>query len=162
MKLDKDDGKQFPKFRQYVKYAMPTTLHVPVIVKNIKKFGSLSRAEFANAIAWGNGPTIRFVNLDDTSGFPGYKKCGGVAAAYGCFRSTAPDYIELDLLAVTQFETDPYGSGLGKNSRHQNLFIVGATMLHELCHWGNFHHGVAETTEQGAAFEVATYGKTIP
>ena len=32
----------------------------------------------------------------------------------------------------------------------------------ELCHWGNFNHGVIETVEAGKEFSIATYGKRIP
>ena len=85
----------------------------------------------------------------------------GVKAAYGCFRPSKPNQIELAESDAKIFETDAYGAGIDKNSKGKGLFIVGATILHELCHWGNHKHSVNEKTEQGLAFERATYGKTI-
>jgi hypothetical protein len=43
------------------------------------------------------------------------------------------------------------------------VYVAGATLLHELCHWGNFNNvpPVPELREMGEAFELATYGKVI-
>jgi hypothetical protein len=43
--------------------------------------------------------------------------------------------------------------------RHRKYSSWGTTVLHKLCHWGNFKHGVTEKEEAGIAFEVATYGR---
>ncbi len=45
----------------------------------------------------------------------------------------------------------------------KSVYVVGATLLHELCHWGNFNHKppIPELVEMGAAFELHTYGKVI-
>lgn len=150
---------EFPKFALYVRRAMPTVVTVPIIVQNMRRFGSLSRTELIRALTWGSGPNLRIVNLDSSSGLPGFNQCGGVAAANGCFRPVSPDSIELDRGVVSNFESDPGGAGSDLNTRGQKVFIAGTTILHELCHWGNFNHSVAEATEQGVAFEVATYGR---
>ena len=42
------------------------------------------------------------------------------------------------------------------------MFIVGVTLLHELCHVGNYQHAKVESSEAGFAFESATYGKSVP
>ncbi len=70
--------------------------------------------------------------------------------------------VEIDPRFVKDLENDPYGAGTGRNAGGKGVFIAGVTLLHELCHWGNFKHGVAETTEAGVAFERATYGKIVP
>jgi hypothetical protein len=151
MRLSDDDQNNHPKLAQYVRNKMPEVLFVPLIVKNIKKFGSLTRTEFQHALGWGNDPLIVIKDLNGGS-------CNGVAAN-GCFDPANPDQIQLDLEDVQNFEADPYGKGSDINTRGQKVFIVGTTLLHELCHWGNFKHGVTETTEAGIAFEVATYGR---
>jgi hypothetical protein len=152
MRLSVADQRRFPRLTEYVRRRMPEVLNVPVIVRNMRRFGSLTRAELAHALTWGTDPLILIV--DHTA-----NTCGGTAAVNGCFRPTNPDRIELNDETVNNFETDPYGAGSDVNARGQKLFIVGTTILHELCHWGNFKHGVAEVTEQGVAFEVATYGR---
>lgn len=152
MRLSVADQRRFPRLTEYVRRRMPEVLNVPIIVRNMRRFGSLTRAEFAHALTWGAGPLI--VIVDHTA-----NTCGGIAAVNGCFRHANPDQFELNLDTVNNFETDPYGAGSDVNSRGQKVFIVGTTILHELCHWGNFAHGVTENTEQGVAFEVATYGR---
>lgn len=136
---------------------MPEVLNVPIIVRNMRRFGSLSATELRHALTWGSGPNLVIQVLRNTS--PSPVLCGGVAAANGCFRNANPNQIELDSVTVGNFEDHPYGAGSDTNSAGRRLFIVGTTILHELCHWGNFQHGTAEATEQGVAFEVATYGR---
>jgi hypothetical protein len=43
----------------------------------------------------------------------------------------------------------------------KNVYIVGSTFLHELCHWGHDVKEAAEKREAGLNFENATYGKII-
>ena len=86
----------------------------------------------------------------------------GVQWANGCFDSTNPGEIQLDLALATDFENNPYGqNSLDRTSSGKQVFIIGTTILHEMCHWGNHRAGVGEATEQGIAFEVATYGRNI-
>jgi hypothetical protein len=151
MRLSADDQKDHPKLAHYVRCSLPSVFNVFLIVKNVKKFGNLTREEFLHALGWGNDPLIVIKDLNGGS-------CNGVAAN-GCFDPANPDQIQLDLEDVQNFEADPYGKGCDVNSRGQKVFIVGTTLLHELCHWGNFKHGVTETEEAGIAFEVATYGR---
>ena len=159
MILSQSNIDEFPNFARYVRRSMPTVVTVPVIVQNMRRFGSLSRSELINALTWGSGPRLKIVNLWSGSGLPDFNQCGGVAAANGCFRPVSPDSIELDRSVVAAFETDPGGAGSDLNTRGQKVFIAGTTLLHELCHWGNFNHNVRETAEAGVAFEVATYGR---
>lgn len=151
MQLSGEDQGAFPKLVEYVKFRMPQVLGVPLIVKNIKKFGSLSLEEFRAAMAWGRGPKIIIKGLTGN--------CGGAGAANGCFDSANPTQIELDSETLDDFVKDPYGKGSDLTASSKKVFIVGTTLLHELCHWGNFKNGVIETTEAGIAFEVATYGR---
>jgi len=147
----------YPQFARYVRQRMPEVLHVPLIVRNMRVHGSLSRAELAHALVWGAGPKLIITGLRSSN--PGANLCGGVAAANGCFRPANSSQIELDAETVSNFENSPYGRGSDNTSSGRRVFIVGTTILHELCHWGNFAHGVAEASEQGVAFEVATYGR---
>ena len=62
---------------------------------------------------------------------------------------------------MTSFESQMSSGTDNKNAKGKIVYVVGATLLHELCHWGNNQAGVAEASEMGLAFEKATYGKTI-
>ncbi len=153
MKMSADDKKMYPAFYQYVRYAMPAVGNNGYLANQVQKHGSLSRTEFREAVKYGNSPLIVITDLSNG-------QCG-VPAAYGCTRS-GNDEIEIDLDTVLTFEKDPNGAGVGKNKTGQKVYIAGVTLLHELCHWGNFKKGKGEPTEQGAAFEVGSYGQVVP
>ena len=154
MKMSLADQKKYPKLARYVRKSMPTVMNVPVIVRNLKTYGSLSKEDAKEALTWGKGPTIIIKDLKTN-------KCGKANAAYGCFRSSNKDQIELAKRFADQFEVNMAKGKDNKNKAGKRVYIVGATLLHELCHWGNKKAGVKEKTEQGLAFETATYGKTI-
>lgn len=151
MKMSDADRGTFPQLAYYVRVNIPQVVHVPKIVKNLKKFGSLTSEEIRHALTWGNEPLIA---IKDLSNF----QCS-VQAANGCFNPSNPKQIELDLDRANEFEKDAFGAGSDLTTDGRKVFIVGTTLLHELCHWGNFKHGVAEADEAGVAFEVATYGR---
>ncbi len=151
MRMSDDDKKNFPKIAYYVRVNIPQVITVPKIVNNLKKFGHLTLAEIRHALAWGNDPLIV---IKDLSNF----QCV-VQAANGCFDPGNPTQIELDTETATNFEKHAYKAGSDVTTDGRKVFIVGTTLLHELCHWGNFKHGVAEAEEAGIAFEVATYGR---
>lgn len=155
MRISDADKGTFPKFAQYVRTKMPELTNVPVIVFNIKKHGSLSKEELRTALQWGAGPLIVIKSLQ------GYA-CPTLANYFGCFEPATPTQLAIDIDSVRSFEKDAYGNGSGLNANKQKVFVVGVTLLHELCHLGNFQHGVAEATEQGFAFEQSAYGKTVP
>ena len=153
MKMSRSDIQSYPKFAAYVRYKMPELVNVGVIVKNVKKFGSLTSTELRHALAWGNDPLVIVTDLSNN-------QCG-VPAAYGCFEHANPSQIEMDPQFVQEFESGN-GAGLYVTAFKRRVYLAGVILLHELCHWGNFKHGVAEPVEQGMAFETATYGKVIP
>lgn len=151
MRLSAADRSTFPQLAEYVRNRMIEVMNVPVIVRNLQRFGNLTRAEARHALSWGTDPLIV---VKDLSNF----QCG-VEAANGCFVSSNPQQIELDIGRAQEFESDAYGAGSDRTTAGRRVFIVGTTLLHELCHWGNFMHGVNEVDEAGIAFEVATYGR---
>ncbi len=151
MKMSSADISRYPKFARYVRRSMPEVANVSVIVRNMKTYGSLSKSALQSALRWGSGPDLVIKPL--MAG-----QCITGIAANGCFRATDPTKIEIDKSRVDDFEAGR-ASSRDVNSRGQKVYIVGTTILHELCHWGNNQAGRAETSEQGVAFEVATYGR---
>lgn len=154
MKLDEADIKKYPKFAQYVRHQIPLLKTNKSIIYNLKTNGSLDEKQIQNALTWGNEP--RIVVTDLSSG-----QCK-VPAAYGCTRNTNLTQIEVDQTTVQQFEDSPYKLGTGQTASKANVFIVGVTILHELCHLGNFKKSVKEKSEAGEAFEKGAYGKVVP
>lgn len=155
MRLSDSDVAKYPKFAQYVRFRMPELLSVASVVSSVKKYGGLSREEFAHALRWKNDPLIVITPLDAG-------QCSGSGAANGCFRASNSHQIEIDTGRVEDFEKDPYGKGIDFNSGKKAVFIVGTILLHELCHWGNYKNGINYTAgEEGKDFETAAYGRDI-
>lgn len=154
MKISKTDQAKYPRFTQYVKYAFPKLISVPAIVANAAKYGHLTRVEFHNAITWGSGPTVIITDL--------YHGQCGVPKAYGCFRHAKPTTIEIHKGTVSDFEKLSAGY-TDNNTAGKSVYVVGATLLHELCHWGNYNNvpRIPELIEMGAEFEKQTYGKIL-
>ena len=154
MKLPIADQKKYPLFTYYLKNNFPKLTQIPVIVKNINKYGNISLAEFKTATTWGMGPNIKITDLH--SG-----QCG-VPKAYGCFRQSKPHNLEVHTKVISDFEKS-HANSSDKNKKGKAVYVVGATLLHELCHWGNYNNTprIPELKEMGEAFELATYGKVI-
>ena len=153
MKIAEADIKLFPKFSLYVRQSFPQVIQVPSIVHNLKTHGSLTIEEIRHAVQWDTDPLIVIKSLSNF-------RCNAVTQSpMGCFQPSASNQIEAEIEYVRSYEKDPNGAGVGPNAKGQAVYIVGVILLHELCHWGNHKHGVKEITEQGEAFEIATYGK---
>jgi Metallopeptidase toxin 3 len=150
MRLSSDDQTSFPQLRQYLQRSFPALTSNSVIVFNLRKFGSLSDAQARHALMWGTEPLVSIVDLDAG-------QCG-VPQAFGCTSDSTQIQIDDDLVA----EFEKGGSAnlrLAPNGHH--VYLTGVTLLHEMCHWGNFLNGVAETTDAGDAFESAVYGGSV-
>jgi len=155
MRMSEEDRKNFPELTQYVRRALPQVMNVPKIVNNMKKHGHLSRIKLQNALLWGTKPKLILLDLSSVPAPDG----SGNVAANGRFQPANPDQIELDIGRAQEFEDDAYGAGSDTTSDGRTVFIVGTTILHELCHWGNFHAGFTEVDEEGIGFEEDTYGR---
>lgn len=154
MKLSKADQKTYPNFAQYVRYQFPKLRLVPKILKGLDKYGHLSKREANQALSWGTLPLIVITHL--------HKGQCGVPKAYGCFRHAKPTRIEIHTGDVKNFESALSGN-TDKNKKGKAVYVAGVTLLHELCHWGNYNNvpRIPEKKEMGEAFELHVYGKII-
>ncbi len=154
MKISLNDQIKYPKFTQYIKLQFPKLINNATVVKNARKYGNLDFIELKNALTWGKSPEIVITDLH--SG-----QCG-VPQAYGCFRYAKPKKIEIHIGVIRDFENN-LSNTIDKNKSGNPVYVAGATILHELCHWGNHNNipPVPELIEMGAAFEKGTYGKVI-
>ncbi|MBV8969492.1 MAG: hypothetical protein JO331_10600, partial [Verrucomicrobia bacterium] len=70
-------------------------------------------------------------------------------------------HIEIDDDVVNEFENNA-NDNLRLTAFGKHVFLTGVTLLHEMCHWGNFLNGVAEVDGgAGDQFETATYGGVV-
>lgn len=155
MKLSVADQKTFPHLAAYVKGQFPQLFHNRVIVNGLAKYGSLTQSQIFQCLLWGTLPEIKIVELRRIS-----CKAGDAGPdLYGCTRNA--QNIEIAQLHVENFEVNAAKGIDNANAYGKLVYVVGATLLHETCHWGNRLNSVAETQEMGLAFEKAVYGKTI-
>lgn len=154
MILSSADQNTYPKFAHYVRYDFPKLIRIPKIMANLKKYGNISLPEFQAAMIWGAAPKILIRDLN-------HGQCG-VPEAYGCFRKTQPQSLEIHTKVVADFEASS-ATSTDKDSKGETVYVAAATLLHELCHWGNYNNSprFVEPHDMGDAFELATYGKPI-
>lgn len=141
-----------PQFAAYVRDRMPGCAKVDRIMRGLKLFGALDAVAASRALTWGQPPLVLVADLwDEVAWKP---------EANGRFDPGRPGQVEIAEHRVNQFET-PGAGGTDRNAKGQKVFIVGSTLLHELCHWGLHHAGLPETSEAGRAFERFVYGRQI-
>lgn len=144
MIMSKADQVEFPKFKQYVRYALPKVVDVKSIVAAFAKYGQIDRATLKRALAWGSQPTIV---IREFSG------------AIGLFNgATEPNVINIHTRIVREFED---GRGLRKTKWNKDVYLVGVTLLHELVHWADNLDGIDFPDEEGEQFESDVYGMVI-
>lgn len=152
MWMSKEQVALYPVFARYVRESMPGCSKVDRILRGLKMYGSLDETAARLALSWGHMPLVVVQDLWDDDKWE--------AEANGIFAPDKPLQIGIAEHRVNQFET-PGAGGTDKNAAGKPVFIVGATLLHELCHWGMHHSGLSEKRETGRAFERYVYGKQI-
>jgi Metallopeptidase toxin 3 len=146
MRMDPQDIRDHSKFYYYVSANIPQVREMPFIINALKRFsGNSSEKAIKDALLWNKGPMIKLVDG---------LVCAGVKAL-GCYAVNS-DIIRVEKKTVELFEA-------GKDLRHtatgKLVYLVGVTLLHELCHWANDGTGAEDLTH--AKFEQALYGKVI-
>jgi len=154
MKFSAADKQAFPRLYRYIRYSIPQVTTVGSIINNLRIYGDLSANQSRNALAWDNNPLIVITPL--TGG-----QCG-VPAANGCFSSDNPNQIEIDRDLALEFEQGS-AAAVELTTSGKRVYVIGTTILHELCHWGRNLNGHPYTGagEEGVDFEEATYGRNI-
>ena len=161
MKMTPADIRAHPAMAEYVKNQFHKLVHNPTIVRCLNQCGHLTLVQIRDALVWGALPQIRIVDMVRISCRPGDAGPG----LYGCTRNTSD--IEVARRVVDAFEAHAAqtlsGDKTQNNLNHAGrpVYVLGATLLHEMCHWGNNVNGQSEAEEMGLKFEVMAYGKTI-
>jgi hypothetical protein len=151
MKLSADDQTNFPNLTHYLRHDFPLLIGNGIITSNLRKFGSLSSAQARSALLWDTDPLVVITDLDAG-------QCG-VPQAFGCTSDSTQ--IEIDDDLVNEFENNA-NDNLRLTAFGKHVFLTGVTLLHEMCHWGNFLNGVAEADgDAGEKFETAVYGGVV-
>jgi hypothetical protein len=152
MRMTAEERSLAPELHRYLRDDMPSCAHISVIVNNLVKYGGMSVTQARHALQWGTDP---YVFAQD----PLNRRCRNARGhAKCCFEATVSDTIFINLKDYNRYAN---GMGMGYTAWGGAVPIVGVAALHALCHWGNYHNGVAETREAGFGFERSTYGKVV-
>ncbi|EAY28050.1 eCIS core domain-containing protein [Microscilla marina] len=134
-------AKLYPRLTHYLKHGIKDVLNVPAIVKAMKKYGQLTKANLEEGLTWGKGPSLVIKPL---------------AGAIGSFSpGIGSQVLNIDEDTVKELEN---AKG---NDRDIYLFLVGETILHEYIHYGDDQDGVDYPGEEGDLFEKEVYGQDI-
>ncbi|WP_299462328.1 hypothetical protein [uncultured Microscilla sp.] len=138
---DANYAKLYPRLTHYLKNGIKDVLNVPAIVKAMKKYGQLTKANLKEGLTWGKGPSLVIKPL---------------AGAIGSFSpGIGSQELNIDEDTVKELEN---AKG---NDRDIYLFLVGETILHEYIHYGDDQDGVDYPGEEGDLFEKEVYGQDI-
>ena len=141
MNISIADQNNYPNLVKYIKYQLPKVKGIPKIANSLLKNGEIKKNSLGAVLSWGSKPTIKVVVMPK-------KQCGEFTP------NSASHEIRISKSLVDQFEK----SG---GSRKITL-LLGATILHELAHWGDDQDGRDIPGEEGNLFETAAYGQVIP
>ncbi len=64
-------------------------------------------------------------------------------------------------LTTDPWRSDPPPPLISTTASNKPIYVVGATILHELIHWADYRNGIAYPGEEGLRFEKTVYGKII-
>lgn len=135
MRLLKHDEKNYPKLHYYLKKDFPKLIHHPRISNALLKYGQIKKATLPMILNYGVGPLVSVITLVNA--------CGEFTP------NAKSNEVRIHKSLVDRFE---------KHSKDKILIMtVGATLLHELAHWGDDQDGVDYPGEEGELFERSVY-----
>lgn len=141
MNINAVDQKNYPNLVEYVKNQLPKVSTIPKIANALLKNGEIKKKSLSLVLTWGTQPTIKVVVMPKN-------QCGEFTP------NSSSNEIRISKSLVEEFEK----SGGSKKS----TLLLGATILHELTHWGDDQDGKDIAGEEGNMFETAAYGMVIP
>jgi hypothetical protein len=135
MKLLIADEKKYPKLYYYLKNDIPKLSSHVKISKALMKYGQIKKSNISTVLNYGSDPIVKVTSL--------------VGACGEFTPNTKSNELRLHKSLVERFE---------KSSGDMVLLrTVGATILHELVHWGDDQDGIDYPGEEGSLFEKHVY-----
>ena len=135
------DQKKYPKLTEYVKNQLPKVKAIPKIANALLKNGEIKKKSLPVVLMWGAKPTISVVAMPKN-------QCGEFTP------NSSSNEIRISKSLVEDFEK--------RGGSRKSTLLLGATILHELAHWGDDQDGKDIPGEEGNMFETAAYGMVIP
>lgn len=141
MKMNLADQKNYPNLAYYVKNHLSKVNRIPKIANALLKNGEIKKKTLQVVLSWGRQPALKVVVMPKN-------QCGEFTP------NSKSNELRISKSLVKEFEKS---GGKAKITK-----LVGATILHELAHWGDDQDGKDIPGEEGNLFETAAYGAVIP
>ena len=136
----------YPKSYRFITKVLPDVTRKPRVWEAFQRYSELDERTAIMALAVNSGPTLdhRIMQL---------KALGEL----GEFNKDFPKKITIATQLLQRFEQD---SDLPKLKPRIDQ-LMEATILHELCHWGDLRDEKQQPFEEGVHFEMQAYGHRI-
>src|SRR5262249_15133714 len=135
------------KFAQHLSTVLPTYQNNQLVIDTMHKLaGGITKDAIKAALVWGQGPTVRVVDLPD--------------GTYGMFnKGMKSNIIFISTKLVDEFLK---GKGLRKTPKGELVEQVTMTLLHELTHWADDQDGkdAHPGTEEGWELEKTVWSNS--
>ncbi len=135
MKLSAADEKKYPKLHYYMKNDLPKVGKIPRISNALKKYGQIQKKDLQTSLKYGTAPVVKVTTLNQA--------CGEFTP------NSKSNELRLHKSLVQKFEASKGDKVL--------RMTIGATILHELVHWGDDQDGKDYPGEEGELFEKHVY-----
>ena len=152
MRMNADQIRDYAKFAQHVRTALPTVVREKKIMDAIANHSGAGEAIIKTGLMWGSGPIINVKALvPQQRGGHVYTPTGG----YTLHSNT----IDVSMADVGRYQT---GQDMRGSVRGQ-VHLITVILLHELTHWAREQSGTNESPgeEDGFEFEKEVYGRII-
>jgi hypothetical protein len=152
MRMNVDQIRDYEKFAQHVRTALPTVLQEKKIVEAIKNNSGADAKIIQSGLMWNSGPIVNVAALVP------HQEGGHVITPTGGYRLHS-NTIDVSMADVGRFQT---GQDV-RTSLHGRVHLITVILLHELTHWAREQSGTNETAdkEDGFEFEKEAYGQII-
>ena len=135
MQLTRTDEKFYPRLFHYLKNEVPKLIQNIKIAKALLKYGQIKKSTLSQVLGYGSGPFVKVA--------PIMGACGEFSPGVNS------NELRVNASLVARFEQNPNDRVL--------LQTLGATILHELVHWGDDQDGQDYPGEEGELFEKHVY-----
>lgn len=152
MYMSNDHIRDYAKFAQHVRTALPTVVRDKKIMAAIKNHSGADEATIKKGLTWGSGPLVKVTMLVPL------QRDGHVYTPTGGYKLHS-NTIDVATADVGRYQT---GQDIRKTVRGQ-VSLITIILLHELTHWAREQSDTDETPgeEDGFEFEKEVYGEII-
>jgi hypothetical protein len=152
MRMSDDQVRDYAKFAQYVRSALPAVMGDKKVMAGIKNHSGADEATIKKGLMWGGGPTVNVKMLVPV------ERDGKVYTPTGGY-TLHSNIIDVSTVDVGRYQTD---QDLRPSARG-HVHLITVILLHELTHWAREQSGTNEAPgeEDGFEFEKEVYGKVI-